>query len=162
MKVTFQGNPLTLLGKHLNIGDIAPNFKLIDNDLNEVTLNDTEGTKVFVVVPSIDTPVCDMEVKKFNEEAKNLDKVNIYAISMDLPFAQARWCGLSEIENLKLLSDYKDKDFGEAYGVYIKELGLLSRAIFIVDKYNKITYVEYCDEITDHPNYEAVLKKLKK
>lgn len=161
MKVTFQGAPLTLEGIQVKVGDTAPNFTAVGNDLNPVSLNDTKGKRVFLSVPSIDTPVCDMEVRKFNTEASKLSNVEVYTISMDLPFAQARWCGAAGIENVKIVSDYKDREFGKNYGVYINELGLLSRAVFVVDENNKVVYVEYLQEITEEPNYEAVLNALK-
>lgn len=161
MKVTFQGAPLTLEGTQVKVGDTAPNFTAVGNDLNPVSLNDTKGKRVFLSVPSIDTPVCDMEVRKFNTEASKLSNVEVYTISMDLPFAQARWCGAAGIENVKTVSDYKDREFGKNYGVYINELGLLSRAVFVVDENNRVVYVEYLQEITEEPNYEAVLNALK-
>lgn len=161
MKVTFQGAPLTLEGTQVKVGDTAPNFTVVGNDLNPVSLNDTKGKRVFLSVPSIDTPVCDTEVRKFNTEASKLNNVEVYTISMDLPFAQARWCGAAGIENVKTVSDYKDREFGKNYGVYINELGLLSRAVFVVDENNKVVYVEYLQEITEEPNYEAVLNALK-
>lgn len=161
MNITFQGNPLTLKGSELKVGSVAPEFTLIDTDLNEITLSKTNGKRVFVVVPSLDTPVCDTEAKKFNEEASKLDNVSVYVISMDLPFAQARWCGANNGNNVKLLSDYKFRNFGENYGVYINELGLLARAVFVIDENNKVIYAEYCSEVTNEPNYEAVLNILK-
>ncbi|WP_270941068.1 thiol peroxidase [Romboutsia lituseburensis] len=161
MKVTFQGAPLTLEGTQVKVGDTAPNFTVVGNDLNPVSLNDTKGKRVFLSVPSIDTAVCDMEVRKFNTEASKLNNVEVYTISMDLPFAQARWCGAAGIENVKTVSDYKDREFGKNYGVYINELGLLSRAVFVIDENNKVVYVEYLQEITEEPNYEAVLNALK-
>lgn len=161
MKVTFQGAPLTLEGTQVKVGDTAPNFTVVGNDLNPVSLNDTKGKRVFLSVPSIDTAVCDMEVRKFNTEASKLNNVEVYTISMDLPFAQARWCGAAGIENVKTVSDYKDREFGKNYGVYINELGLLSRAVFVIDENNKVVYVEYLQEITEEPNYEAALNALK-
>ncbi|MDB8792386.1 thiol peroxidase [Romboutsia sp. 1001216sp1] len=161
MKVTFQGAPLTLKGKQLKVGDKAPDFTVIDNELNPLKLDDTKGKRVFLSVPSIDTPVCDMEVRRFNTEASKLNNVTVYTISMDLPFAQARWCGAAGIENVKTISDYKDREFGENYGVYINELGLLSRAVFVVDEDDKIIYVEYLEEITEEPNYNKVLEILR-
>lgn len=161
MKITFQGNPITLKGIQLRVGDKAPDFTLTNNELQPITLQDTKGKRIFVVVPSIDTGVCDMEVRKFNEEASKLDNVTIYTISMDLPFAQARWCGAAGIKNVITLSDYKNREFGDKYGVYINELGLLTRAIFVLDENNNVIYVEYCNEVTDEPNYEAVLQAVK-
>lgn len=161
MKITFQGNPITLKGIQLRVGDKAPDFTLMNNELHPITLQDTKGKRIFVVVPSIDTGVCDMEVRKFNEEASKLDNVTIYTISMDLPFAQARWCGAAGIKNVITLSDYKNREFGDKYGVYINELGLLTRAIFVLDEDNNITYVEYCSEVTNEPDYAAALQVVK-
>ena len=126
MKVTFQGNPLTLEGTQVKVGDTAPDFTVVDNDLNPFKLSDTKGKRVFLTVPSLDTPVCDTEVRRFNQEAAKLGDVTIYTKSMDLPFAQGRWCGGAEIDKVKTVSDYKDREFGKNYGVYINELGLLS------------------------------------
>ncbi|MEG0295653.1 MAG: thiol peroxidase [Clostridium sp.] len=161
MKIKFKNNPVTLEGTEVKVGDIAPDFTLTNNSLAPITLKDTKGKRILVVVPSIDTGVCDMEVRKFNEEASNLNNVTIYTISMDLPFAQSRWCGNSGIDKVITLSDYKDRIFGKNYGVYIKELGLLARAIFVIDENNKITYVEYCEEVSSEPNYEAALNAVK-
>lgn len=161
MKIKFKNNPVTLEGTQVKVGDIAPDFTLTNNNLAPITLKDTKGKRILVVVPSIDTGVCDMEVRKFNEEASNLNNVTIYTISMDLPFAQSRWCGSSGIDKVIILSDYKDRTFGKNYGVYIKELGLLARAIFVIDENNKITYVEYCEEVSSEPNYEAALNAVK-
>jgi len=162
MKVTFQGNPLTLEGTQVKVGDTAPDFTVVDNDLNPFKLSDTKGKRVFLTVPSLDTPVCDTEVRRFNQEAAKLGDVTIYTISMDLPFAQGRWCGGAEIDKVKTVSDYKDREFGKNYGVYIKELGLLSRAVFVVDENNKIVYVEYLNEITDEPDYDKALDSYQK
>ena len=161
MKVTFQGNPLTLEGTQVKVGDNAPSFTVVNNDLNEVSLNDTKGKRIFLTVPSLDTPVCDTEVRRFNEEASKLDNVTVYTISMDLPFAQARWCGAAGVNNVVTVSDYKDKVFSKNYGAYINELGLLTRAVFVVDENNKVTYVEYLNEITEEPNYAKALEALK-
>ena len=161
MKVTFQGNPLTLAGTQVKVGDTAPDFTVVDNDLNPLKLSDTKGKRVFLTVPSLDTPVCDAEVRRFNQEAAKLGDVTIYTISMDLPFAQARWCGGAGIDKVITASDYKDREFGKNYGVHINELGLLSRAVFVVDENNKVTYVEYLSEITEEPNYDEALAALK-
>lgn len=161
MKVTFQGAPLTLEGTQVKVGDSAPDFTVVGNDLNPIKFSDIKGKKILVAVPSIDTPVCDMEVRKFNQEASKLNDVKVYTISMDLPFAQARWCGNAGIENVVTASDYKDREFSKAYGLYIKELGLVSRAVIVVDENNKVTYVEYLDEITNEPNYEKALEAVK-
>ena len=161
MKVTFQGNPLTLEGTQVKVGDTAPDFTVVNNDLNPLKLSDTKGKRVFLTVPSLDTPVCDTEVRRFNQAASKLGDVTIYTISMDLPFAQARWCGGAGIDKVVTASDYKDREFGKNYGVYINELGLLSRAVFVVDENNKVTYVEYLNEITEEPNYDNALAALK-
>ena len=161
MKVTFQGNPLTLEGVQVKVGDNAPDFTVVNNDLNPVSLNDTKGKRIFLTVPSLDTPVCDTEVRRFNEEASKLDNVTIYTVSMDLPFAQARWCGAAGINNVVTVSDYKDKEFSKNYGAYINELGLSTRAVFVVDENNKVTYVEYLNEITEEPNYDKALEALR-
>lgn len=161
MNVKFQGNQVTLEGNTVKVGDTAPNFVAADNGLNEVNGKDLKGKRVYVSVPSIDTPVCDTEVRRFNQEAAKLENVKIYTISMDLPFAQARWCGNAGIESVQTLSDYKDRSFGKEFGTYIKELGLLTRAVFVIDENDKVIHVEYCEEVTAEPNYEAVLNALK-
>jgi thiol peroxidase len=117
--------------------------------------------RLISVVPSIDTGVCDAQTRRFNEEAAKLDNVQILTISVDLPFAQKRWCGANGIDNVQMLSDHRDVSFGEAYGVLIKELRLLARAIFVVDSNDQVTYVEYVSEVTDHPNYEAAIEAAK-
>jgi thioredoxin-dependent peroxiredoxin len=160
--VTFKGNPITLLGNEVKVGDTAPDFKVLANDLSEVTLADTKGkVRLLVAVPSLDTGVCDAEVRRFNEEASNLDNVSILTVSADLPFAQKRWCGAAGVENVQTLSDHRELSFGESYGVAIQELRLLTRAVFVVDSNDKVTYVEYVSEATDHPNYEAALEAAK-
>jgi thiol peroxidase len=161
MKVKFKGNEITLEGKEIKVGDTAPDFIATDNDLNTVNSKDFTGKRAYISVPSIDTPVCDLEVRRFNEEAAKLNDVKIYVISMDLPFAQGRWCGNQGINAVQTLSDYKDRSFGKEFGTYIKELGLLTRAVFVVDENNKVTHVEYCEEVTSEPNYEAALNALK-
>ena len=155
---TLRGNPKTLVGPELKPGDAAPDFNVVDNSLNPVTLKDT-GNKVRIisVIPSLDTPVCDAQTKKFNEEVANLPGVDVLTVSMDLPFAQKRWCGAFGVDKVKMLSDHKDGSFGSNYGTLIKELRIESRAIFVVDPENKIRHVEYVKEVADHPNYEAAL-----
>lgn len=155
---TLRGNPLTLVGPELKAGDDAPDFSVVDNGLKAVTLKDT-GSKVRIisVVPSLDTPVCDAQTKKFNEEVANLPGVDVLTVSMDLPFAQKRWCGAFGVDKVKMLSDHKDGSFGSNYGTLIKELRIESRAIFVVDADNKIRHAEYVKEVADHPNYEAAL-----
>jgi thiol peroxidase len=160
--VTFIGNKVTLLGSEVKVGDKAPNFTVLANDLSEVTLNDTKGqVRLISVVPSLDTGVCDAQTRRFNEEASNLGNVKILTISVDLPFAQKRWCGAAGVENVQTLSDHRDLSFGEAYGVAMQEFRLLARAIFVVDSSDTVTYVEYVSEGTNHPNYEAALEAAK-
>ncbi|HWB96988.1 MAG TPA: thiol peroxidase [Bryobacteraceae bacterium] len=155
---TLRGNPLTLVGPELKVGDPAPDFTLVDNGLKTVTLADTgRNVRIISVVPSLDTPVCDAQTKRFNEEAAKLANVDILTVSMDLPFAQKRWCGAFGVDKVKMLSDHRDASFGSHYGTLIKELRIESRAIFVVDPENKIRYVEYVKEVADFPNYEAAL-----
>ncbi|MCJ2164985.1 MULTISPECIES: thiol peroxidase [unclassified Pseudodesulfovibrio] len=162
--ITFQGNPLTLMGPEIKVGDNAPEFTVSANDLSPVTLADYTG-KVLIIaaVPSLDTPVCDTETRRFNVEAAALgDDVKILTVSMDLPFAQARWCGAAGIEAVQTLSDHAGASFGENWGTLIKELRLLTRAVFVVGKDGKVEYVEYLKEITEEPDYEAALKAARK
>jgi thiol peroxidase len=161
--VTFIEKPVTLLGNELKAGDKAPDFTVLANDLSEVTLQDSKGTvRIISAVPSIDTGVCDAQTRKFNEEASKLENVRVLTISVDLPFAQGRWCAASGLENVQVLSDHRDLSFGEAYGVVMKEFRLLARAVFVVDAEDKITYVEYVSEGTHHPNYEKAIDAAKK
>src|SRR5512139_3149213 len=162
--VTMKGNPLTLVGKGVKVGEAAPDFTALDNGLAPVKLSAFRG-KVCIVssVPSLDTPVCDLETKKFNEEAGKLGpNVQILTISMDLPFAQKRWCGAAGVTRLQTLSDHRDASFGNSFGVLIKELRLLARAVFLVDKKGTIKYVQLVKEVTQEPNYQEVLDALKK
>lgn len=160
--VTFKGNPVTLLGSEVKVGDTAPNFTVLANNLSEVTLDDSKGqVRLISVVPSLDTGVCDAQTRRFNEEAAQLGNVKILTISVDLPFAQSRWCGANGIDKVQTLSDHRDLSFGEAYGVAIQELRLLTRAVFVVDSNDKVTYVEYVPEATNHPNYEAAIEAAK-
>jgi thioredoxin-dependent peroxiredoxin len=155
---TLRGNPLTVLGPALKAGEKAPDFKAVDDSLKDVNLAGTGGgVRIFSVVPSLDTPVCDAQTKRFNEEAGKLPDVKIYTFSMDLPFAQKRWCGAYGVDHVKMVSDHRDGSFGEAYGTLIKDLRIMSRAIFVVDKNNVIRHVEYVKEVADHPDYEAAL-----
>jgi len=155
---TMRGKPLTLVGPELKIGDKAPDFEVLDNTLQPVNLAATGGAvRIFSVVPSLDTPVCDAQTKRFNEEAAKLPGVEIYTVSMDLPFAQKRWCGAFGIDKIKMLSDHRTVSFGEHYGTLIKELRIESRAIFVIDKDNTIKHVEYVKEVAEHPNYETAL-----
>lgn len=159
--VTMQGNPVTLLGKEITVGQTAPDFTLVDNDLETVRLADTSGVRIFAAVPSLDTPVCDTEARRFNEEAAKLDGVNVHIVSMDLPFAQQRWCGAAGVESVTTWSDHRNASFGENYGVLIEGLRLLARAIFVVDANNTVTYVEYVPEVTQEPNYDQALAAAK-
>jgi len=160
--ITFAGNPVTLIGNEVKVGDKAPNFTVLANDLSPVTLEDSKGSvRLISVVPSLDTGVCDAQTRRFNEEASKLDNVKILTVSVDLPFAQKRWCGAAGIENVQTLSDHRDLSFGEAFGVAIQELRLLARAVFVVDSNDTVTYAEYVNEVTTHPNYEAALEAAK-
>lgn len=163
-KVTFHDDPVTLLGQEVTVGDQAPNFTVLANDLSPVTLDDSKGNiRLISVVPSLDTGVCAQQTRKFNEEAAALgDDVKILTISVDLPFAQGRWCGAEGIDAVQTLSDHRDLSFGEAYGVIIEELRLLTRSVFVIDKDGKVVYVEYVPEVTDHPNYEKAIEAVKK
>ncbi|MCQ6274394.1 thiol peroxidase [Bacillus sp. V3B] len=160
--VTFGGNAVTLLGNEVKVGDKAPNFSVLANDLSPVTLEDSKGSvRIISVVPSIDTGVCDAQTRRFNEEASKLENVQILTISVDLPFAQGRWCAAAGIDKVQTLSDHRDLSFGEAYGVAIQELRLLARSVFVVDSNDNVTYAEYVSEVTDHPNYEAAIEAAK-
>ena len=162
--VTFMGNPLTLVGNEVKVGDTAPDFVVLDNNLSPVKLS-SFGGKICVLssVPSLDTPVCDMETRKFNEQAGRLGKdVVILTISMDLPFAQKRWCAAAGVNHVQTLSDHREASFGNAYGVLIIELRLLARAVFLVDRKGVIQYIQLVKEIASEPDYEAVFNALKK
>ncbi len=164
--VTLKGNPQTLEGAELHVGQPAPDFKLQANDMSDVTLAAGKGkVRILSTVPSLDTPVCDKETRRFNEEAARLSGVEILTISVDLPMAQKRWCGAAGIERVKTLSDHRTTDFGRNYGVLVKGGPLdrfLSRAIFVVDKHDKLAHVEYVPEIAQEPNYDAALSAARK
>ena len=150
------GNPQTLLGPELKTGDAAPDFKVIDEKMQPVDLAKTgNSVRIFSVVPSLDTPVCDAQTKKFNEDIPGMAGVEVYTISMDLPFAQKRWCSAFGVERVKMLSDHRDGSFGEAYGVMMRDVRLHSRALFVIDQHNVIQHAEYVAEVANHPNYEA-------
>ena len=156
--VTFKGNPLTVIGPEIRVGSKAPDFEVLAQDLSPFRLASVTGKTLLIsVVPSLDTPVCDAQTRRFNEEAATLPNVAILTISMDLPFAQKRWCGAAGISRVTVLSDHKEASFGKAYGVLIKELRLLSRSIFLIDSAGTVRYVEYVPEVTSHPNYDAAL-----
>ena len=161
--VTFQGAPLTLVGPLLQVGDQAPDATLTANDLSAVQLADYRGKiRVLSAVPSLDTPVCDTETRRFNELSAQMgDNVVVLTVSKDLPFAQKRWCGSAGVEQVVTLSDYRQGEFGQRYGVLIKELGLLARCVFVVDGAGTIRYVQLVKEVSQEPDYDAVLEALK-
>ncbi|NVO00836.1 MAG: thiol peroxidase [Geobacteraceae bacterium] len=161
--ITFKGNPFTLLGPEIKIGGKAPEFTVVDNGLAPVTLASYSGKiKVISAVPSLDTPVCDTETRRFNQEAAGLpDSVAVLTISLDLPFAQKRWCGAAGIDKVITLSDYQDRSFASAYGILIKELKLLARAIFIIDANDTVRYIQVVPEVTNEPDYAAVMAAVK-
>lgn len=162
--VTFKGGPITLVGPELKAGDAAPAFTTVGAGLKEVTLADSAGkVRLISVVPSIDTPVCDQQTRRFNEEAASLgDDVVILTVSMDLPMAHGRYCAAEGIDKVTCISDHRDASFGTAFGTLIQELRLLTRAIFVVDRDDKIQHVEYVKEVTEHPDYDAALAAAKK
>jgi len=161
--VTFKGNPLTLVGNQIKQGQAAPAFSAVATDMSEKSLADYVGKVVVICsVPSLDTPVCDTETRRFNKEAEKLGKgVVVLVVSMDLPFAQSRWCGAAGVKNVVTLSDYRDRAFGSAYGLYVKELGLLARAVLVIDKQAKVRYVQVVAEMTNEPDYAAALQAAK-
>src|SRR3954449_3441640 len=158
-KTILQGKEVPLTGPELKVGDKAPNFSVVDSTLQAVDLAGTgSGMRIFSVVPSPATPVCDAQTKRFEEEAVKLDGIKIYTISMDLPFAQKRWCGNFGINKVTMLSDHRSGSFGDQYGTLIPDLRIESRAIFVVDSQNKLAHVEYVKAVGDHPDYESALK----
>ncbi|MBC8018971.1 MAG: thiol peroxidase [Verrucomicrobia bacterium] len=161
--ITFKGNPFTLLGPELKVGDKAPDFAVVDNSLAAVTLASSTGKiRIISAVPSLDTPVCDTETRRFNQEAAGLPgDVLVLTVSLDLPFAQKRWCGAAGIDKVITLSDYRERSFGQNYGVLIKELLLLTRAVFIVDAHDIIRYIQIVPEVTSEPDYAAVIAAVK-
>jgi len=162
--VTFLGDPLTLVGNEVTIGEPAPVFSVLDGELKPVSLADFRG-KVCVIlsVPSLDTPVCDMEIRRFNREASSLgDDVVILVVSMDLPFAQQRWCGAAGADQVKTASDHKEADFGVKYGILISELRLLARAAFVVDRKGLLRYKQIVKEISDEPDYQSILSAVQR
>jgi len=162
--ITMKGDPLTLVGDEIVVGSKAPEFSALDNTLRERHLSDYKNKiKLIASVPSLDTPICDLQIKRFNEEAAALSKdIVIIFVTTDLPFAQKRFCQAYDIKKVKTLSDHKDLSFGNSYGVLIKELRLLARVIFVIDKENIVKYVQYVNEQSDHPDYEKALEALKK
>jgi thiol peroxidase len=158
--VTMRGNPLTLIGPELEKGDAAPDFEVLSATLQPVTLAASKGkVRVFSVVPSLDTPVCDAQTKRFNENADELgDEVVVYTVSADLPFAIGRWCKANDCGHIQCVSDHREMSFGNAYGTHVKELRLDARAVFVVDREGRITHAEYVKEISEPPDYEAALE----
>ena len=161
--VTMRGNPLTLVGNEIEVGNVAPDFVALDNNLSPVNLSSFRGkTCIIASVPSLDTPVCDTETRRFNEEAGRLSPdVIILTISMDLPFAQKRWCASAGVNRIQTLSDHREASFGMAYGVLIKELRLLARAVFLVDQKGTLRYIQMVKEVSKEPDYDEILKALK-
>ncbi len=161
--ITMRGNPLTLVGSEVKVGNMAPDFVVLDSSLSPVNFSSYRGkTCIISSVPSLDTPVCDMETRRFNEEASRLSPdVIILTISMDLPFAQKRWCAAAGVSRIQTLSDHRDASFGTAYGILIKELRLLARAVFLVDPKGLIRYIQLVKEVSKEPDYTEILKALK-
>ncbi len=161
---SFKGSPLTLLGREVKVGDHLPDFVVTGNDMGDLTVNNFAGKKLIIsVVPSVDTPVCGTQTRHFNEDAAALgDDVVVLTVSMDLPFAQKRWCAAEGIERVVTASDFKHRSFGEAFGVLLKEWGLLARAVFVADKSGKIVYSQYVGEVSSEPDYAPVLEAVKK
>jgi len=166
-KVTLRGNPFTLVGSEVKVGQDAPDFTVLDNNLQPVRLSDAKGKKVVILssVPSVDTPVCDTETRRFNKEASALGEgIEVWTISMDLPVAQKRWCGAAGVDRVKTLSDFRERTFGQNYGVVLQDgplAGIEARAVFVVGKDGKVKHVEYVSEIANEPNYEAALNAAK-
>ena len=161
--VTFKGNPMTLVGDEVQEGKKAPDFTLVGNDLSETKLSDLAGkTVVLLTVPSLDTGVCDKETRTFNQRSGSLgDNVAVVCVSRDLPFAQKRWCGAAGVENVQTLSDYKEHAFGKDYGLEIKELGLLARAVLVLDGEGTVRYKQLVPEVAEEPDYDAAAEAVK-
>jgi thiol peroxidase len=162
--VRFAGNPLILIGDAVKVGDTAPDFTVVDKELKEVKLSDFAGkVKIISVTPSLDTPVCDLQARRFNDEAQKLpDSVVVLNVSMDLPFAIARYAADAGLDRMKALSDHRDASFGASYGVLIKGLRLLARSIFVIDRENTIRYQQIVPEVTSQPDYDGALTEAKK
>ncbi len=160
--VTLHNNPFTLVGPEIKSGDKAPDFTLVGNDMKPFGLKDTAGkVRILSVVPSLDTPVCDQQTRRFNEEAGKMPNVEVLTISMDLPMAQKRWCGAAGATHVRTLSDHRDASFGQAYGTLIKELRLEARSVFVLDKDGTVRHAEYVKEVSNHPDYDKALKAAK-
>ncbi len=162
--VTLEGEPMTVIGDALKPGDIAPHFRVVAQDLSEKTLSDYAGKPLVIsVVPSLDTGICDLQTRRFDEEAARLgDKATVLTISADLPFAQKRWCSEAAAETVEVLSDHREMSFGDAWGTHVKELRVEQRAIFVVDAEGRIQYAQYVPEIAEHPDYDAALEAINK
>lgn len=157
---TFIGKEVTLIGTPLRVGDSAPDFVLINPNLEKCALSDFLGTKVLSIVPSIDTGICSAQTRRFNHELSRREDTTVITISADLPFAQGRFCGVEGLEQAVILSDYYDNSFGKAYGLLMKEWNLLARAVLVLDAENRVVYAEYLENVNEHPDYEAVLRFL--
>lgn len=164
MDITFGGDKVTLEGKEIKVGDVAPSFKAVNKDLSDFNSEDLKGKiVVYSVAPSIDTPVCALQATTFNEEATKLsDDVKIVTVTVDLPFAQERFCSVKGIDNADIVSDYRYKEFGQKFGFMMEELQLLARGVVIVDRDGKVAYVEYVPEVTDDVNFDKALEEVKK
>ncbi|QKS72057.1 thiol peroxidase [Paenalkalicoccus suaedae] len=159
---TFKHNPITLVGDTVKVGEKAPSFTVLKNDLSPISLEEAKGKKLLIsVVPSIDTGVCDEQTRRFNKDASEIDNTEVWTISVDLPFAQRRWCAAAGLTNVLTLSDHKDLDFGKKYGVVIEEMRLLARSVYVIDTTGTISYIENVQEGSDHPNYEAAIEALR-
>lgn len=160
--VTMGGNPVTLVGKEIKVGDKAPDFTGLKGDMSPFSLKDAGNKKKIIsVVPSLDTGVCELQTIRFNEEAAELEDVTIITVSVDLPFAQKRFCSANEIDKVITVSDHKDLDFGLNYGFLMEEVRLLSRGIVVIDGDNNVKYVEYVDQVGKHPDYDKALEAVK-
>jgi thiol peroxidase len=159
--VNMKGNPMPLEGDEVQVGAAAPDFTLTGIDMKPVSLGDTSGVRIFSIVPSLDTPVCDAQTRRFNEAAAELEGVSVYTVSRDLPFAQKRWCGAAGIDKVTTLSDYRDGSFGRAWGVMLQPLQIHARAVYVVDADNKVSYAQLVPEVTDHPDYDAAIAAAK-
>lgn len=163
VKITFGGNPVTLVGNEIKVGDKAPDFTVINNDLKPEKFSDYQGKKrIISVFPSIDTPVCATQNRIFNQKAAELQDTVVLSVSNDLPFAQKRFCGAEGIDNVVTLSDHKDVEFGQKYGFLIDEFRLLARGVVVVDKDDTVKYVEYVPEIGEEPDYDRAIEEIKK
>ena len=157
MNITFEGKPIVLDGDQIKVNDILGDFTVSANNLSQLSLADTSGVRIFLTVPSLDTPVCSVEVNTFNRRVSEIPGVTLFIVSMDLPFAQNRFCAANNINNVVTVSDYIGATFAKATGTYINDMGLLTRAVFVVDSNNRVVYTEYVEEITNLPNFDAAI-----